>query len=323
MKQDYSKALELAKDQIVDINNFNSTKSNDIIKFKCCSCNEIKTCIKKQFAWSILNSQHHKKYCSNKCQGKTLYNSVTFNCEVCGKETIRQNNNTKRSKNHFCGSKCSAIFTNQKRKEKGEFHSLETKKKLSESLYKRNLDRYRQEIENGMRDAKTMQKFYKNNCIMCNKEFLARREKLTCSEVCYKERLKITGHKGGTITASLPYHIKNRSKNEKLFYEMIKSKFNDALPNQRIFNGFDADIVIPSLKLAIHWNGVWHYKQIFNTSKGKYQFEQIQSRDKQRLNEIEKCGFSNYIVKDMNGYNPNFVKTEFESFVNNLSITQS
>ena len=29
-----------------------------------------------------------------------------------------------------------------------------------------------------------------------------------------------------------------------------------------MFNGWDADVILPDLKIAIMWNGIWHYKQV-------------------------------------------------------------
>jgi hypothetical protein len=102
-----------------------------------------------------------------------------------------------------------------------------------------------------------------------------------------------------------------RSKNEKLFCEMCESKFNEVKNNEPIFNGWDADIIIEDLKIAVLWNGIWHYKQI---SK-KQSLEQVQSRDKIKLREIENCGYRAYIIKDMGSYDPIFVKEEFDKFL--------
>lgn len=92
---------------------------------------------------------------------------------------------------------------------------------------------------------------------------------------------------------------------------MCESYFKNVKNNQPIFNGWDADIIIEDLKIAVLWNGIWHYKQI---SK-KQSLEQVQSRDKIKLKEIETCGYKAYIIKDMGKYNPIFVKDEFDKFL--------
>ena len=46
--------------------------------------------------------------------------------------------------------------------------------------------------------------------------------------------------------------------------------------NYSIFDGYDADVVIPSLKIAIEWNGKWHYEKL----KGKHDLNSVKNRDK-------------------------------------------
>ena len=78
-----------------------------------------------------------------------------------------------------------------------------------------------------------------------------------------------------------------------------------------MFEGWDADVIIPSIKVAILWNGPWHYKQISKTSS----LLQIQNRDKLKLAAILRCGYVAYVIKDMGRYNPKFVELEFRKFV--------
>jgi len=75
-----------------------------------------------------------------------------------------------------------------------------------------------------------------------------------------------------------------------------------------MFNGWDADIVLPKYKLAIMWNGVWHYKD--NIRKG-HSLRQVQNRDKIKLKEIRAAGYEPYVIKDMGAHNPVFVEEEF------------
>ncbi len=66
------------------------------------------------------------------------------------------------------------------------------------------------------------------------------------------------------------------------------------------------------------WNGAWHYKEI---SK-KNSLLQIQNRDKIKLKEIEKFGYTPYVIKDMGKFNKDFVNEkwlEFLEYVNNIN----
>ena len=93
-------------------------------------------------------------------------------------------------------------------------------------------------------------------CKYCGKTFSSRKKTIkTCSRECAKKGMSV----GGKTSASAQ---KRRSKNEILFYEMCKKTYPDAICNEPIFNGWDADVIIPSKKIAILWNGVWHRKKI-------------------------------------------------------------
>ena len=77
-----------------------------------------------------------------------------------------------------------------------------------------------------------------------------------------------------------------------------------------MFNGWDADIILPDLKIAVLWNGKWHYEKITK----KHSVKQVQNRDKIKIQEIIQTGYKPYIIKDMGKYKVNFVKDEFEKF---------
>lgn len=105
-----------------------------------------------------------------------------------------------------------------------------------------------------------------------------------------------------------------RSKNEIEFYKLCEEYFNNVKHNECVFNGWDADVIIEDIKFAILWNGPWHYKQITKSHSVK----QTQNRDKIKIKEIENCGWTPYIIKDMGKANKNFVKEKFDEFLKYL-----
>ena len=105
-----------------------------------------------------------------------------------------------------------------------------------------------------------------------------------------------------------------RSKNEIEFCKLCEEYFNNVKHNESIFNGWDADIIIEDIKFAVLWNGPWHYKQITKSHSVK----QIQNRDKIKVKEIEECGWTPYIIKDMGKANKDFVKEKFDAFLKYL-----
>lgn len=161
----------------------------------------------------------------------------------------------------------------------------------------------------------------KKNCEQCKKIFQPRKTKQRfCSVECVSETKRGNeehrqhcirgGKKGAEIS-------RTRSKNEIYFYELCKDKYITVESNARIFNGFDADIVLMNEKIAVEWNGKWHYETVI---KGR-SLKQSQARDMIKVKEIKRKGFIPYIIKDLGRYDKKFVIkqfNEFKNFVNDL-----
>ena len=130
-------------------------------------------------------------------------------------------------------------------------------------------------------------------CEQCNKEFTRKQSRSThpkrksnrtfCSKSCaciYNQTHKTTGTR--------------RSKFEKYTEQKLIKDY----PNLEIhFNRKDAigselDIYIPSLKLAIELNGIFHYKQIFSEK----QFNQIQNNDARKFEVCKEKEIDLYII---------------------------
>lgn len=130
--------------------------------------------------------------------------------------------------------------------------------------------------------------------------------------VCFKCKVKKDLESGlfsrNGKKSALSQH--RRSYNEIYFAQLCKRLFDNVETNKAVFNGWDADVIIHDKKIAILWNGKWHYKKITQ----KHSVKQVQNRDKIKLKEIRKCGYIPYIVKDMGGKNFDFVEKTFEKF---------
>lgn len=71
------------------------------------------------------------------------------------------------------------------------------------------------------------------------------------------------------------------------------------------------------MKIAILWNGVWHYENICG------QLKQVQNRDKIKYSEIVKAGYMPYIIVDLGKFSKKkcFKELErFNSFIESLNI---
>jgi len=134
-------------------------------------------------------------------------------------------------------------------------------------------------------------------CENCKGNFICKKTHMEttarfCSTKCAftSDSYKASGRKYGLISASLQFESR-RSKNEILFHKLCQKYFNNVRHNERIFNGWDADIIIDDYKIAILWNGKWHYKKI--THK--------------------------HSLKDIGKFNIKFVNAEFNKFKNILN----
>lgn len=107
-----------------------------------------------------------------------------------------------------------------------------------------------------------------------------------------------------------------RSKNEVLFAKLCTNKFKNVKVNEPIFNGWDADIILPDYKVAVLWNGNWHHIKITK----KHSLKQVQSRDKIKIYEIKNCGYFPYIINDYGRENSQFVDSEFKKLLNYLNF---
>ncbi len=148
-------------------------------------------------------------------------------------------------------------------------------------------------------------------CCGCGTEFSLTgvdKKRKFCTRDCYNSsgELKELGRKFG-ILSSQKQKENRRSKNEIHFYNLCLEKYSSVTNNEQLFNGWDADIIIYDFKIAVLWNGKWHYEKITK----KHSVEQVQNRDKIKISEITKHGYYPYIIKDMGRENISFVISEF------------
>lgn len=174
----------------------------------------------------------------------------------------------------------------------GRVHTKDTKEKISKSCSK----------------GVTM---YTKICPCCSNRYETKKPRQTyCGRHCQYKTLNTSekSRKGGRASINAQ---NRRSKNEIAFADLCKSHFDNVLLNEPVFNGWDADIIINDLKVAILWNGVWHYKKITE----KHSISQIQNRDKIKLREIVNAGYVPYVIKDMGKYSIDKVNKEWSIFI--------
>lgn len=257
-----------------------------------------------------------------------------MNCKNCEEKEAAQY--SKYTSGEFCSKECARAYsTKNKRKEINE-KVRNTLTGTGNGNIKIECDFCKKELELEWR--KRNQKFCNNECFLkfskeqskilitkkcncCKKEFKIKnkdkkRGKKFCSTSCalkerykdplFKSKMKENSRKGGLNSVQ-----GKRSKNEIYFATLCKERFEKILMNEPIFNGWDADVIVEDFKIAVLWNGKWHYEKITK----KHSVEQIQNRDKIKLKEITNYGYKPYVIKDMGKEDSEFVKKEFEKFL--------
>lgn len=246
-------------------------------------------------------------------------------CDNCGKTFLKYRSDINRGfRNLFCSMSCRTSFCNKRRKENGFTLKNTTKEAKCTKCNKLILIKINASTHCFVcKDCKSTDIEYTKKggcykkrppkiikpCVMCGIKFETRQRNY-CNNC-----LKIRQQQNGLLNVQKRKEIK-RSKNEILFAELCIKYFENITTNKPIFDGWDSDVQLHNYKLAIHWNGAWHYRYC----GGKHSLSQVQARDKIKFSIIEKCGWTNYIIKDMGNFNDKFVKEQFEKlklFINN------
>jgi hypothetical protein len=214
-------------------------------------------CVYCKIEISYQNLKNHQSKCVR----------IKNNCKLCGVET----NNIK-----FCNRSCSAKFNNKVKVDNGWKPS---EYQIQQSILKNSKNRLRE-----------------LTCTICKKPFLHKKGRKTCSTEClYICRIEISrkaGHIGGKISAA---KNKKRSKQEIELFLLCSAVFSNISHNEPTANGWDADILLNDHKIAILWNGPWHYKEM---NIGSHSLKQVQNRDKIKIQEFNKIGWKVLVYED-------------------------
>ena len=210
-------------------------------------------------------------------------------CERCGKPFALELPlwEYRRRAHLYCSRSCANART----------HRPETKEKISLALRKKPLEIH--------------------YCINCHCPLTTHRMKNRSGYCvhCFKRRVPLTPktrellHLAGLKSVQSQKNLR-RSKNEIAFYEKCAAWFKDVKHNLPMFNGWDADVIINDIRVAVLWNGPWHYRQLTK----QHSVLQVQNRDRLKIEEIKKCGYVPYIIEDLGKFSPVKVNEEFSKF---------
>lgn len=245
-----------------------------------CSCIECK----QIFANAGIHTHYIRAHTnlSKRNTGKGTYKfTIWCSCTICKRQLTAQN-----IQRHV---ECNHLSTKQKKicKKCGNTHAksgvfcshscANSKKQTAEANKKRSVS-----LLNIQRPAYTKI----SKCVICSKYFEGKKK--ICSPTCKSVLYSNASRKSDM------YHIR-RSKDEIALFELCNKYYTTVTANEKLFNGWDADILIHDIRVAILWNGPWHYKTM---PKLKHSLLQVQNRDKIKINEIKKAGWTAIVYED-------------------------
>lgn len=169
--------------------------------------------------------------------------------------------------NNFCSYSCAAISRNLSRGP----HKEETKEKISRKQ------------KNQIHQKRVSKITW---CEICSSLIKGKRK--TCSIKCLRLKQSQIGMKSAAKRII-------RSKDEIELFELCKNHFKSVRHNEPIVDKWDADIIIDDLKLAILWNGPWHYKQMPHKN---HSLKQVQTRDGIKIQKLSAAGWTTKIFED-------------------------
>lgn len=168
-------------------------------------------------------------------------------------------------------------------------------------------------------------------CEYCNKTYqketydLKRTKRNFCSKKCRgladRNKIKVECANCGKTVERVESHLKKtkhsfcnkscaatfnnklkrksrRSKIETKFYNLLVEEFPalDILSNDKtMLDGYEVDIAIPELQLAIEWNGIVHFKPIYGQTK----LDKVQTRDAEKLKIASNKDINLIVITDL------------------------
>lgn len=202
-----------------------------------------------------------------------------FKCLNCNKEFSEKY--SKWSNGNFCSKKCARQFSSkEKRKEINE--------KVSKTL-KEYFKTHKHPHLGKVSPRKGIRKLIEWECPYCGKiieltPYEAKRRKF-CSGTCRNN-----------------FNNKNICGSRSIAEDILFKELTKQFPSLKIIkndrsclNGLELDIYIPYLKIAIEWNGIFHYKDVHKNGS----LEKIQKKDILKEKMCKNMGIDLIIIKDL------------------------
>jgi len=89
-----------------------------------------------------------------------------------------------------------------------------------------------------------------------------------------------------------------RSKSEKLLFELLVAEFPKLTiiaNDKKMLDGYEVDVGMPTINLAVEWNGIVHFKPIYGQTK----LTKIQQRDAEKQKIAQTKGINLIVIPDL------------------------
>ena len=283
------------------------------IDITCSVCNKIFSRKLRQYKHglkkAVADGRDYHPLCSIECKKQFKKTRKKVSCQNCGKEVERNSRDLRKAKFAFCSRTCSATFHNNQRKLIQETKEVYCKRCNSIMVLNRTSVKKFCDLCLKIKDNISKNRDKISQCISCGEDVISGGGKKKYCVPCKKIFNQSHWSKIGKMSAATQVR---RSKNEIYFAELCEKEFSKITTNDPIFvskyGNWDADVIIHDHKIAVLWNGIWHYRQV----RSKHSLSRVQARDKIKLDVIADNGFIPYTIKDMGKHNKSFVEEEFE-----------
>lgn len=114
--------------------------------------------------------------------------------------------------------------------------------------------------------------------------------------------------KGGRKSATIQCR---RSKDEIALFNLCEQYYTRVTHNEIIVEGWDADIILSDHRVAILWNGPWHYKEM---GLSNHSLKQVQTRDYHKTKALTTAGWQVIVYRD-DEYTPTTAFEELKKII--------
>lgn len=235
-------------------------------------------------------------YCSRECTSAALgeskrkahiekYNNAPKLCKHCHTPIPYD----KRNGSTFCNSSCAAQYNNKQRVKNGWCRTTESKQRVSKSI-----SEYKAKVRPERAERAPYTRIEYVHCEVCGKSFVSYGNPDSyyrmrfCSSDCRSVRRSEVGRNNPGLGTK-------RSKQEVELFELCKSAFSNVTSNEKLVDGWDADVVIHDIRTAILWNGPWHYREM---NFGNHSLKQVQNRDRIKIKKLTDAGWVVKVFED-------------------------